>query len=320
MLELKFKYFFLILALFFVAFFVLNFLMLFYDNHLLFSSLSFCLLLFCLFFVFYFFYKFSSFFKNIVSFLKNIDKKNTNELQNTVFAELNELNSALYGAKYEFAKKQKENKKQYKKINIKNMQFLNIISAISHELKNPLSVINLSLDILENEKIKNKALLDKIRKQCQKINMLSSKLNLVFNLKSKEIQRLEFDLYELCKNIIQEHNFNRVILQGQSSYVDADVFLIEQVIINLLNNALKYSKKEVILTVKDKELIVKDFGIGIAKEHIKLVSKKFYKIDSSSENSFGIGLFLVKKILLLHGSHLQISSKLGEFSEFSFRL
>ncbi|EEU7405681.1 sensor histidine kinase, partial [Campylobacter jejuni] len=83
---------------------------------------------------------------------------------------------------------------------------------------------------------------------------------------------------------------------------------------------LKYSQKEVILTARDQKIIVQDFGKGIEEDKIKLITKKFYKIDVKSDNSFGLGLFLVKKILNIHKSYLEISSTLGHGSSFSFKL
>lgn len=61
-------------------------------------------------------------------------------------------------------------------------------------------------------------------------------------------------------------------MQGKSTKVKADEFLIEQVIINLLSNALKYSQK-VILTARDQKIIVQDFGKGIEEDKIKLITK-----------------------------------------------
>ena len=96
--------------------------------------------------------------------------------------------------------------------------------------------------------------------------------------------------------------------------------MIEQVLINLISNSLKYSQKDVVLTVSNQTVTVRDFGEGIKEDSIKLITKKFYKLDSKSNNSFGLGLFLVKKILSIHGSYLEISSLVGQGSTFSFKL
>ncbi len=74
-----------------------------------------------------------------------------------------------------------------------------MISAISHELKNPLSVIDLSLEMLKDEKLEDKKLkkelLEKISRQSVKLNALTHKLNFVFNLNSEALQMQEFDLF-----------------------------------------------------------------------------------------------------------------------------
>ncbi|MCV3463429.1 ATP-binding protein, partial [Campylobacter sp. FU_497] len=100
----------------------------------------------------------------------------------------------------------------------------------------------------------------------------------------------------------------------------ADSFLIEQVIINLISNALKYSQKDIFIEVKNQEFTIQDQGIGIEEKYLKLITKKFYKINTSQNNSFGLGLFLVKKILTLHKSSLKIQSNPQKGSIFSFSI
>lgn len=266
-------------------------------------------------------------FSKILIFLDKIDNKDSIKLNSSIFKELTLLNSKLYSTKTELLKRQKQNKKQNDKIALKNTQLSSVISALSHELKNPLSVINLSLETLKEpttpQEIKL-TMLEKIRNQSYKLDKLADKLNLVFNLNCQALQKSEFELFSLCEQIIKNPSFERVKIQGEACKVSADAFLIEQVIINLLNNALKYSQKEVILSItpilNGVKVSVKDYGIGIEQNELKFITKKFYKINTKSENSFGIGLFLVKKILALHSSHLQIQSTLGEGSEFSFIL
>ncbi|KGI56984.1 sensor histidine kinase [Campylobacter sp. MIT 97-5078] len=287
----------------------------------IFGIFSFCALAFFV-LIGFFAKKLQQSFKKILIFLSKIDSKDEILLENSIFKELNLLNAKLYETKSALLKKQKQNKKQSDKINLKNTQLTSIISAISHELKNPLSVIELSVESLKNEHFQDKAsqekLLAKIKNQSKKLDFLTTKLNLVFNLNLSQNEKNEFDLYKLAQKIAL--NDGRIKLEGKSSMVVANEFLIEQVLINLISNALKYSKDEVVLSIKDKKASVKDKGIGIAKDQIKLITKKFYKVDIKSENSFGIGLFLVKKILSLHKSYLQISSELNKGSEFSFEL
>lgn len=263
-------------------------------------------------------------FEKILIFLEKIDKKEQILLSSSIFKELNELNQKLYKTKEFLLKKDRQSKKQEAKISLKNTQLSSVISAISHELKNPLSVIDLSLDLIKNDKMADKALkanlLEKISQQSAKLNALTDKLNFVFNLSYQALNKKEFDIFKLCAKIVQNPGFERVKIEGVGAKVFADELLIEQVIINLLSNALKYSQDEVTLSIQGALVCVKDRGKGIAANQITLVTKKFYKIDSASENSFGIGLFLVKKILNMHEVSLIIKSELNKGSEFSFTL
>lgn len=263
-------------------------------------------------------------FKKILEFLNFINDSKSVILEDSIFKELNLLNKKLLKTKEKILKNTQKNKKQSDKIALKNTQLASVISAISHELKNPLSVIELSLEMLKDENLKDeklkKELLEKISRQSLKLNALTHKLNFVFNLNHEALQMQEFDLFALCEKIVKNPGFERVILRGKSTKVKADEFLIEQVIINLLSNALKYSQKEVILIAQDQKISVLDFGKGIEEDQLKLITKKFYKIDTKSDNSFGLGLFLVKKILSIHKSYLEISSTVSQGSKFSFKL
>lgn len=263
-------------------------------------------------------------FKKILEFLNFINDSKSVILEDSIFKELNLLNKKLLKTKEKILKNTQKNKKQSDKIALKNTQLASVISAISHELKNPLSVIELSLEMLKDKNLKDeklkKELLEKISRQSLKLNALTHKLNFVFNLNHEALQMQEFDLFTLCEKIVKNPGFERVILRGKSTKVKADEFLIEQVIINLLSNALKYSQKEVILIAQDQKISVLDFGKGIEEDQLKLITKKFYKINTKSDNSFGLGLFLVKKILSIHKSYLEISSTVSQGSKFSFKL
>ena len=266
-------------------------------------------------------------FAKILLFLDKINTKECVKLNSSLFKELSLLNSKLYASKNELLKRQKQNKKQSDKIALKNAQLSSVISAISHELKNPLSVIELGVSSLKEQGIDDKTrllMLTKIQNQSQKLDKLADKLNLVFNLSEQGVQKSEFELLALCEKVCQNLASQRIKLQGKPCKVLADELLIEQVLINLLTNALKYSQKDITLrlkVLKNSVLVsVKDSGIGIEQDKLKLITKKFYKINPKSENSFGIGLFLVKKILALHGTTLQIQSTFGKGSQMSFVL
>ncbi|MCR6577518.1 sensor histidine kinase [Campylobacter insulaenigrae] len=285
------------------------------------NAFIFVIFLLVLSFTFIFIYKtFKEYFQELLNFIKNINLESTFTFKKIFFKDLNLINTFLLKIKNHIHKQNSQNKKQAKKIKTKNEQLSNLISVISHELKNPLSVINLSLESLKNNQNSptQTYLIDKIQKQSFKINQLTHKLNFAFNLNS--INKEKFDLFKLSQEIVNSFNETRIHIDGEKSEVFADIFLIEHVIINLINNALKYSSKDIYIQIKNCEFIIKDEGIGIEEKHLKLITKKFYKINPSHSNSFGLGLFLVKKILSLHNSALQIKSTPNKESTFSFKL
>ena len=131
-------------------------------------------------------------------------------------------------------------------------------------------------------------------------------------------------------DIIRQANpeFN-IIIKGQKGIeVYADEMRIEQVIINFLTNAIKYSPgtDEIHINV---DLIgnkiyvgVRDFGIGIAADQQKSVFDKFYRVEETSIHfqGLGIGLFITAEIIKRHGGEVGVKSTFGEGSEFYFIL
>nr|WP_249206109.1 HAMP domain-containing sensor histidine kinase [Helicobacter kayseriensis] len=279
----------------------------------------FCVFMLCVICICWLFYV--SFKEQFEQILSPTQKGKAKSLLSLRFGEMQVFSEQLQKLEKILARRDQKTLKQTQKIKLKNEQLSNLLSAISHELKNPLSIIQLSLDGLENPKIEQKDLFyQKIRHQVVRLNQLTHKLNFVFNLDIKQVQFEEFDLFEVVQGIIQAQDNHRIKLLGETTFVRGDVFLIEQVVINLISNALKYSQDEILIEIKDGKFKITDYGIGITQEQIKKVTKKFYKANPESENSFGLGLFIVKKILTLHQSRLKIKSKPNEETSFAFRL
>ena len=97
--------------------------------------------------------------------------------------------------------------------------------------------------------------------------------------------------------------------------------MIEMVIVNLLDNAMKYSSDDVTIKLGKKRLSVKDKGIGISEDDLANIQTKFYRVDKNSwDNSMGLGLAIVNYILNLHDKRLDIKSEPHVGSSFGFTI
>ena len=112
-------------------------------------------------------------------------------------------------------------------------------------------------------------------------------------------------------------------------YVTADMSKIQQVLYNLIDNAIKFSHHNSVIKVETTErknklfVSVKDTGIGIPKEDLKLIWDRFYKSDLSrgkDKKGTGLGLSITKEIIHSHNEHINVISTLGEGTEFIFSL
>jgi signal transduction histidine kinase len=222
----------------------------------------------------------------------------------------------------------KSNKK--KEILIQRLQAINeskneIISAISHEFKNPISIMSGYVQtILENDLDKSTEIkfLKKIEKNGLKLSNLIDRLYFIAKLENEKIKlkKSKYNLIELVQNSIEQIDNKRVILKyKEDSIIECDKNLIEIVITNLVTNALKYSKDEIIIEIEVKNISIIDNGIGISEENLSHIKEKFYRVSKNDwDNSLGLGLSIVERILTLHNSHLEIESEIGKGSKFSF--
>ncbi len=120
-----------------------------------------------------------------------------------------------------------------------------------------------------------------------------------------------------------------LILTGETLYVKADMGKIQQVLYNLLDNAIKFSNRDSEIRISTTEkhrkvfVSVKDFGIGIPKESIGQVFDRFYKSDSSrgkDKKGTGLGLSIAREIIRAHNENINVTSTEGEGTEFTFSL
>lgn len=266
----------------------------------------------------------------IIDFLSNISQSNYNvALENTKSTDLKLLYDSLNLTKEKLQEKDKKNRKKSAKIRFRNMQLEAILSSISHEFKNPIAIIQASIQTIQNDPnmdiaTKNK-FTNKIEKNCIKLTNLIDRLKI--NLEDEEIniKKTDFDISQLAQEVTQSlqekyQNRNIIINSDNNSIMNADKTMIEQVIANLVENALKYSKDDILIEIKNGKFMVIDKGIGIPQDEIKLVTKKFYRVNKNNwNNSFGLGLYIVKFMLKLHDISLIILSKEGIGSQIGFK-
>ena len=219
-----------------------------------------------------------------------------------------------------------------------------LMANVSHDLKTPLTMIKayaeLILDININNKEKCKNNLTII---IEEVNRLNELVNDILNLTKVEsnlekLEKSEFDLIKLIEKIVKQHNIY-VIKDGYSIefihdnikelMIEADKKKIEQVIYNLLNNALNYTgeDKKVIIKVveddKDYTIMVIDSGKGIDKKELDHIFDRYYRSKKNHKRyvyGTGLGLSIVKNILLLHNYEYGVKSIKNKGTTFYFKI
>jgi PAS domain S-box-containing protein len=212
----------------------------------------------------------------------------------------------------------------------------NLVSTISHEFRTPMTTIRTSAELialyLEGQNFDNSLIIEKrlnsITEQIDRIVELMNTVLIIFKEESGKtsFNPVTFDLKQLCFDVI-DLNFNnfdnkrKVVssFYGDSFYMFADKNLMEYCIINILNNAFKYSKglKDIILKVNathDTIVIeIIDFGIGIPKEdQPKLFNTFFRGNNTDGFQGTGLGLYIVKTFAEKNSGTVEIESQLGK--------
>ena len=212
------------------------------------------------------------------------------------------------------------------------------MAMASHELKTPLTVISVNLQIL---KLKmgndaNIAFVEKTEKQVSKFTELINNLLSVskINMGKLELQPEKFNINTFLKEIIddlQQTTSRHTIIYKEESknlMVKADQQKIAQVILNIISNSIKYSPaggKIVVEIKKNKdniEIICSDNGIGIPEKDLENIFTRFYRVSglASSFSGSGIGLYISAEIVKRHEGEIWVESKPGEGSQFHFTL
>jgi len=198
---------------------------------------------------------------------------------------------------------------------------------VSHELKTPLTAIKGYVETLEEEEdIKNKRFLEIIKRHTNRLENIIHDLLLLSELEDRE-EKLEVEvvnLHAIVENIMKifEDKLKEKGLKLRLSVneflpgITADPFKIEQMIINLVDNAIKYSEKgEITVSMVPADgfvrIQIEDQGIGIPKEHLNRIFERFYVVNKARSRNLGgtgLGLSIVKHIVLLHNGKIEVKS------------
>lgn len=220
----------------------------------------------------------------------------------------------------------------YKEVEFKREEY---IAIASHELKNPLTSLRLSLELLSTvvKEAGHIALVSKSREQVRKLISLTNELLNVSKISAgvleinPEIFNLETAIRESIATV-EGGSEDLFELSGECDLsIFADRFRIEQVLVNLLSNALKYSPKysniqvHVMKEPGSVKIAVTDRGIGIDEENLIKIFKKFSRLNpDKGVEGHGLGLYISEQIVRRHGGDMGVESKKGKGSTFWFRL
>ncbi|WP_321368248.1 HAMP domain-containing sensor histidine kinase [uncultured Draconibacterium sp.] len=224
-----------------------------------------------------------------------------------------------------------------KKLSIIKNDFIN---NMTHELKTPISTISLASQMLQDGSVTNTPSI--IEHVSNVINQESKRLSFqvekvlqmaVFNEGRLKLKLREFDANTMVRTVtanfeLRVNNKNGALhteILAENAHIKGDEVHITNVIFNLLDNAMKYSREKPEIWVKtenrkDMVLIsVQDNGIGIAKEHQAQIFDRFYRVPTGNVHDvkgFGLGLSYVKKIVDLHNGTIKVESALNKGTKF----
>jgi signal transduction histidine kinase len=237
----------------------------------------------------------------------------------------------------------------------KNSELEQILHAASHDLRTPLISIQgfsdelqICCQMIETELAKEemnkgkivavfdediKMALNYIGNGVKRMEMLLEGLLRISRMGRDSLKITPIDMNQLAESVvntlsIQIEQADAEIKVGELHPCNGDESIIEQIMTNLLTNPLKYRSPErkCLIEVSSEKLensvkyTVKDNGIGISEENVGKVFKAFYRVDEETVQGDGVGLAVVSRALDLHNGKVNVSSKLGEGSTFTFEL
>lgn len=216
------------------------------------------------------------------------------------------------------------------------------VANVSHELKTPMTIISGFIDGMLDGTISGEDTRKYLSIVSDEVKRLSRLVVAMLNMSKIEAGKLtlnisSFSASELfIKTLLGFEKYiedKDIRVEGVQDFeeviVSADETLINQIVYNLIDNAVKFTPEGGCITLgireekKEAVFSVRNTGKGISAEEVGLVFDRFYKVDKSrglDAKSFGMGLYIVKSIIELHGGTIKVHSEPDEFTEFEVRL
>jgi heavy metal sensor kinase len=213
------------------------------------------------------------------------------------------------------------------------------IHDISHELRTPLTILKGELEVTLKKVRSQKeyeSILHSSLEELNKINRIIENLLMLARFENKEVSLVikPLDLNQLIQNILDDikilsgHRGIQINFSPQENIIlEADESQLRRVILNILDNAVKYTtenSKIFVTTEKDNntaKIKISDTGIGIAKENLPFIFNRFYRVDNSrNTNGFGLGLSITKSIIEVHRGKIEVESQPNQGATFIISL
>ena len=216
------------------------------------------------------------------------------------------------------------------------------IANVSHDFRSPLTSIRGYLEAMADGTIPSEMhekYLKIVLNETDRLTKLTNSLLTLNNLETNGmvLEISEFDINRVIKNTVSTFEGLckgkkikiKLVLSGHELFVKADMGKIQQVLYNLIDNAIKFSDNDSTIKIETSEkndtafVSVKDSGIGIPKESLKHIYDRFYKSDLSrgkDKKGTGLGLSIAKEIIKAHNENINVISTVGVGTEFIFTL
>lgn len=217
-----------------------------------------------------------------------------------------------------------------------------MVANVSHDFRSPLTSIKGYLEAMQDGTIPPEMYekyINVVLNETDRLIKLTNSLLSLNNLDNQGmvLDRKDFDINSVIRNTVSTFEGKcldkkiavELILTNDTMLVNADKTRIQQVLYNLIDNAIKFSHKNSVIKIETREknnklfVSVKDSGIGIPKDSINLVWDRFYKTDLSrgkDKKGTGLGLCITKEIIKSHGENINVISTEGVGTEFTFSL